>query len=262
MDMTNGTDMTEIRSSSHRATNRKVFDLITGRGVQGKRILDIGAGKGYMAKLLGDHIKASGGVPAEALSACDLYPEYFLYQEVPCERMAFVSELPYPEGAFDVVYAIEVIEHLRNPYDFISEMFRVLKPGGMAIITTPNILNLSSRMTYLLCGFFELFGPLSSDARDARRTWGHIMPLSAYYLAHAMKMTGFTQATMHADRLKRSSLALFLLMWPVLKLSMHLYVRRLRRRKPVVFRENEQDLQAVSGLTACCSRSVVLVGEK
>lgn len=254
--------MAEIRSSSHRATNSRVFDLITAQDIRSKRILDIGAGKGYMVQLLGNHIKSLGGVPSDVLSACDLYPEFFLYDEITCRKMEFVSELPFAGESFDVVYAIEVIEHLRNPYDFIREMFRVVKPGGMAIITTPNILNLSSRLSYLFTGFYELFGPLSQDPRDARRQWGHIMPLSGYYLAHAMRTTGFAHVEFHADRLKRSALFLSLLFLPLLKMSTYLYGARIRRKKPAVYHDNAALMKLMSGLKLCSSRSVVLVGSK
>ena len=254
--------MAEIRSSSHRATNTRVFELITAQDIRSKRILDIGAGRGFMVQLLGNHVRSLGGVTSEVLSACDLYPEYFVYDEVVCEKMEFVHVLPFAGGSFDVVYAIEVIEHLRNPYDFISEMHRVAKPGGMAIVTTPNILNLSSRLSFLFTGFYEMFGPLSLDPLDARRQWGHIMPLSAYYLAHAMRIAGFTGIEFHADRLKRSALVLSLFLMPLMKLFSFLYGTRIRRKKPVVYHDNADLMKAMGSLKLCSSRSVVLSGRK
>jgi len=254
--------MAEIRSSSHRSTNAKVFDLITAQGVLGKRILDIGAGRGHLVQLLGSHVRSLGGVPSEILCACDLFPEYFLYDEIPCESMEFVQKLPFAGESFDMVYAVEVIEHLKNPYDFISEMYRVTRPGGTAIVTTPNILNLSSRVSYLLTGFFEMFGPLSLDPRDARRQWGHIMPLSVYYLAHAMRTSGFTSTEIHVDRLKRSALFLSLLLLPALRLSSHLYAARIRRKKPAVHGDNTGLLKAINSMKVYSSRSVILAGRK
>ena len=46
---------------------------------------------------------------------------------------------PEATGAFAVVLAVEIIEHLENPYHFMRELERVLAPEGIAIITTPNI---------------------------------------------------------------------------------------------------------------------------
>lgn len=254
--------MTEIRSSSHRATNTRVFELITAQDIRSKRILDIGAGRGYMVQLLGSHVRSLGGVPSEVLCACDLFPEYFLYDEVRCERLDFVHELPFDSESFDVVYAIEVIEHLGNPYALVREMYRVVKPGGMAIITTPNILNLTSRVSYLLTGFYEMFGPLSLDPRDARRQWGHIMPLSAYYLAHAMRSAGFTATEFHADRIKKSALSLAIVLMPLLRLATYLYGARIRRKKPAVYRDNAALMKGMASLELCSSRSVVLAGRK
>jgi SAM-dependent methyltransferase len=253
---------TEIRSSSHRSTNERVFRIITSENILGKRILDIGAGMGYMARLLGEHVREKGGDPAAVITPCDLFPEYFAYDAVTCEKMAFINELPFKDSSFDTAYSIEVIEHLKNPYDFIQEMIRVVRPGGKVIVTTPNILNITSRAAYLLTGFFELFKPLSLDPRDARRQWGHIMPLSAYYLRHAMISCGIRRTELHADRLKRSSVFLFLMLLPVLKTASFLYAQRLRRKKPMVYQGNIQALKEMNGWKLSCSRSVILVGYK
>lgn len=43
-----------------------------------------------------------------------------------------------PDCSFDIVTAIEVIEHVQNDRQFVQEAFRVLKPGGLFYLTTPN----------------------------------------------------------------------------------------------------------------------------
>jgi len=46
--------------------------------------------------------------------------------------------IPYPDGFFDTVIANDVIEHLTNPIWMLCESNRVLKPGGILIVSTPN----------------------------------------------------------------------------------------------------------------------------
>jgi ubiquinone/menaquinone biosynthesis C-methylase UbiE len=46
--------------------------------------------------------------------------------------------MPCADSAFDVVVSSECIEHTADPYEAIAEMYRVLRPGGMLILTTPN----------------------------------------------------------------------------------------------------------------------------
>lgn len=46
--------------------------------------------------------------------------------------------LPFPDGCFDLLVSIDVHEHLPHPERLARETFRVLKPGGRAVVTTPN----------------------------------------------------------------------------------------------------------------------------
>lgn len=45
---------------------------------------------------------------------------------------------PFADNSFDVVITFQVIEHIQDDFNFLKEIHRVLKPGGLAIITTPN----------------------------------------------------------------------------------------------------------------------------
>lgn len=49
---------------------------------------------------------------------------------------------PYPDGTFDVVFSSQVIEHVHNTRLFVEEIYRVLKPGGTAIVTSENLCSL------------------------------------------------------------------------------------------------------------------------
>ncbi len=55
--------------------------------------------------------------------------------------------LPFSDSSFDVVVASEIIEHVTSPEDFVKELFRVVKPGGKLIITTPY----KEKIRYALC---------------------------------------------------------------------------------------------------------------
>ena len=45
--------------------------------------------------------------------------------------------LPFSSGSFDVVLASEIVEHLWNPHSFLDEAYRILKPNGHLVISTP-----------------------------------------------------------------------------------------------------------------------------
>jgi SAM-dependent methyltransferase len=58
--------------------------------------------------------------------------------------------LPFEDGAFEVVIANQVFEHLKNIFGAISEIYRVLKPDGHLIIGVPNLASLHNRMLIAL----------------------------------------------------------------------------------------------------------------
>ncbi len=46
--------------------------------------------------------------------------------------------IPFPSGSYDFVFCLEVLEHVPNPFGTLSEIHRVLKPGGVLIVSVPN----------------------------------------------------------------------------------------------------------------------------
>jgi SAM-dependent methyltransferase len=89
------------------------------------------------------------------------------------------SDLPFRSASFDLVTMLEVIEHLPDIPHALGEIARVMRPGAVAIVTTPNRLNVSSRIHYLLSGYYKgRRAPLSYRYRvEDGRNW-HVMGLN------------------------------------------------------------------------------------
>lgn len=123
----------KIRSSgSHKSTNEIVFRLITDNLKIPSKILDFGAGSGYMCEKLAHHIASLGRVnPETCLSACDIFPEAYKYDPIKCIKVERTnSTLPFDSASFNLAYGIEVLEHLRRPYEFFERYFEFCNQGG------------------------------------------------------------------------------------------------------------------------------------
>jgi SAM-dependent methyltransferase len=252
-----------IRPISHESTNQKVLDLTVGLLSPTTRVLDLGAGEGYFAQRLGDHVKRTFGVaPAGVLAACDVTPGLFKYQDVRCEMIGPDGTLPYADGSFDIVCSVEVVEHVQDQFRYCREIMRVLKPGGTALISTPNVLNMNSRYRILHSGFATLFNPLSLSSQDVVHTSGHIHPVSYYYLAYALLHAGARSVRVEYDRFKRSALLPIILFSPILLLGNVLFRARLRRKSPALERENASLLREVRSWNMLRSRSIIAIATR
>lgn len=252
-----------IKPISHTSTNDRVFELVRPHLRRGARVVDVGAGEGYFSKMVGDRVEAELGVPPSAvLAACDLFPDYFRYAAVPCDPINADGSLPYADDSFDVACSLEVVEHLRDQFAFARELHRVVKAGGVAIVSTPNVLNLNSRVRYLHSGFTVLFDPLLLSSDDPRHTAGHISPVSYYYLAYQLRRAGFRSVEVHYDRFKTSARLLLVVWWPFVAIGHALFRARLARRKPDVAAENAEILAATNSVAMLTSRSVIAVARK
>ena len=111
------------------------------------RILEIGCGRGGFAVNLA---KLFSNVYSEfyasdfSESAVEIAKDYA--QESRVEKyikfqVNDIENLNYDSNSFDRIICFETIEHVPNPVEAIKELYRVLKPGGQLILTTPNYLN-------------------------------------------------------------------------------------------------------------------------
>jgi SAM-dependent methyltransferase len=226
------------------------------------RLVDVGAGRGHLVHRLGEDLEARGINPAEHLSACDVIPDSFAYEHITCEQIRPDGSLPFADESFEIVVSIEVIEHVENQFFFWRELARIAKPGATVIFTTPNVLNINSRLRSLFTGFPLLFEPLPLDGNDPRRLSGHIHPVTPYYLAYGALRAGLTEPTFHADRVKASAVALAVPAWPFLWLGRLRHWRRWQRKQAAVLAQNRPLLEAQDSWTVLTSRTTVLATHK
>lgn len=64
------------------------------------------------------------------------------------------EKMPYPDNYFEYVTAWGIGEHMENPFHFMREVYRTLKPGGIFIFALPNVFHIISRLLFLKKGTF------------------------------------------------------------------------------------------------------------
>jgi len=247
-------------SSAH--TTSAVRAELQGLDWSRARVADVGAGRGHFCALVAAELAARGLDPAQHLFPSDLHPESFQAPGLTCARTAPDGRLPYADDSLDAVVSIEVIEHVEDQFAFLRELARVARPGALVIVTTPNVLSLSSRARTLLWGFPELFDPLPWKDGDVRFLSGHIHPIQPYFLALAALRAGLVEPRLVGDRRKRSSLALGLALAPGLLLARCLQRRRLARKAPAILAQNDGLLRELGGIGMLTARTAILCARK
>lgn len=102
----------------------------------GDHLLEIGCGEGYGSAML-----AGKAAEVTALDADREAIEHASHKYAG-RNMTFMThtgeELPFPDSSFDSAVCFQVLEHLQDPASLAREAARVLKPGGVLCLTTPN----------------------------------------------------------------------------------------------------------------------------
>lgn len=110
--------------------------------VQGKKVLDIACGTGFGTELLinsGANCVYAADVADEAIEFCTNRLKKFKDRTDVCHKQDG-TKMDYPDNTFDMVVSFETIEHIAAYDLFLKEISRVLKPGGVLVLSTPNAL--------------------------------------------------------------------------------------------------------------------------
>jgi SAM-dependent methyltransferase len=225
-------------------------------------VLDLGAGRGHLARRVAAWFEEQGSAPAEQMLAADLEQAGFQASEVPFRAIDLNQPLPFADASFDLIYSVEVFEHLHRPYDVLRECHRVLKPGGFLVVSTPNILHLQSRLRFFFTGFYDLYQPPSANPANAGRLCGHVMPLHLAYYAYGLRLAGFADTEFAQDKHKGTARALALLLAPLLALSRWSFARGIRRYDAAVYEENREILERANSGTLLTARSLMFATRK
>jgi ubiquinone/menaquinone biosynthesis C-methylase UbiE len=126
----------------HQESNLKDVRAALGPHIAGKSVLDLGAGMGGLSVAM----LLEFGPMGLRLEALDYNPDYCNIARLRAERydlelpivMAAGEHLPYPDASFDLVVCMDVLEHVQDAEMVLMEIYRVLKPGGIALTTVPN----------------------------------------------------------------------------------------------------------------------------
>lgn len=165
-------------------THARLAQLVATHAPPHARILDLGAFTGALLARLRD-------AGFTALSGADLANH--LTEDVASFRAcdfntAFADA--FAGERFDCITACEVIEHLDDPRAFLRECHKLLVPGGLVVVSTPNIAFFEGRIKFALTG--ELWGFSARSYRSQR----HISPIPASHVPMMLDEAGFALAAL------------------------------------------------------------------
>lgn len=101
------------------------------------RCLDAACGSGYGAAFLADKVRHLDGVDVDP-RAIDYAKTTYKKENLNYHCADLQSTLPFADSTFDAITSFETLEHVNQQARMISEFHRVLKPGGMLVISTPD----------------------------------------------------------------------------------------------------------------------------
>jgi 2-polyprenyl-3-methyl-5-hydroxy-6-metoxy-1,4-benzoquinol methylase len=182
------------REKIFRPRVERLLEICRRHGVEGKTIVEVGAGFGIFCeelKKIGFFEKVIGVEPTPDLAET-------------CRRKGIetiekpIEQVEFKDENIDVVASFEVIEHLFSPREFIESCYSILSPGGLVVFTCPNVKGFD----------ISVLGPVS-DAIDVE----HLNYFNLESLSMLLRECGFevlealTPGRLDADRVRQAILS-------------------------------------------------------
>lgn len=160
------------------------------------RVLDFGAGTGNMSARLAVEPAITSVVGADLMPAAAALPAGVTWVQADLNE-----PLPIAPRHFDAIVAVEIIEHLENPRAIAREWLRLLRPGGVLVMSTPNVECIRSLLALVMRGHFLPF----------TEPWypAHITALTAEDVRRVLREAGFVDVEVgYTDHGRMPKLAL------------------------------------------------------
>ncbi len=175
-----------------------LFNKLNNLGLKkNDNVLDAGCGIGILGKFIKEYYSSTVyGIDMDKASV-----EIAKANGEKVTRGTLEGHWPYKDNFFDYVISVQVLEHLINPDNFLSESRRVLKENGILVISTPNLAAWFNRLIFLF-GYQPFFLEASTQDKTIglkftrrltknRQPLGHVRVFTLYALDDLLKLHKF-----------------------------------------------------------------------
>jgi len=177
---------------------RGIISLLRSHGIRADKMLDAGGASGSFTLSIAEVVGAKEIWIAD-ISESALQRAKEKGKGINIVRVDLSNEkLPFPSESFDLVSAIDLMEHLINPDHFLSETHRILRKKGFFVLTTPNLAFWVNRLILLL-GYQPLMSEPSTKfaagylfVPQGFQPAGHIRLFTLRALEDLLKANGFS----------------------------------------------------------------------
>jgi SAM-dependent methyltransferase len=146
-----------VFDAAEQANREAILELARAR--RGGRLLDLGCGDGSFTMRLAERIGATTIAAVETDAATAGRAEE---RGIEVHRSDLNAPFPFANGSVDVVHTNQVIEHIARTDHFVSEIRRVLKPDGYALISTNNLASMHN-IASLIAGWQPMPAHVSDE---------------------------------------------------------------------------------------------------